>query len=87
MKKFVTWYDDRIDPTEIESETKEFVIIDGRRSKKMPERSDDIHFHDTYEAARSFLRADAQHKIIKASEEMKKQQERLSRIELMGEET
>lgn len=85
MKKYRTWYDDRIEPVEVESETAKFVIIDGGRSMKHPDRANDTHYHDTYEQARSFLRDDAKSKILAASRIIKQQQARLQKIELMGE--
>ena len=85
MKKYRTWYKDEIEPVEVESETEKFVVIDGRRSMKHPDRASDQHYHDTYEAARSFLRDDAKHKILMASQEMERQQARLEKIERLGE--
>jgi hypothetical protein len=82
MKKFRTWYDEKIEEIEIERETEKSVFYkNGDRHLKM---CGDFYNHfDTWQEAKDFLIAREQAAIDRALREMQGHQERLEKIREM----
>lgn len=85
MKKYRTWYDDRIEAVEAVKETANYVTIRetwmGRASdSRCAKRSDSMNYFDSWAEARDFLVDREKAEIDRARNEMDMHTERLAKI-------
>jgi hypothetical protein len=88
MKKFRTWYDDRIEEVEAVSETAKMVTIQEtptweRRTLKHPDGAGYAHYHTTWQEAKDFLINREKTAISNLAREIKTRSDALKKIEEM----
>jgi vacuolar-type H+-ATPase catalytic subunit A/Vma1 len=86
MKKFRTWYNDKIEEIEVIRETERFVVVHAGLSRERREaRSSDngSNYFDTYQEAKEFLIDREKDAIQGHQNDIKRHQETLQKIKDM----